>query len=103
MCLRAKKCLACLIAAEKRGFIGDSALVIFSLHSAGVLPGTVSLLCGMAEAYMRRLCSLKRCVLTLIRVSFVVCQRAVSDVATCFVLNVHAPKCIALGVCVREH
>lgn len=34
MCLKTKKCLACLIAAEKRGFIGDSALVIFSLHSA---------------------------------------------------------------------
>ena len=49
---------------------------------------------------MRCLCSLKRCVLTLIRVSLVACQRAVSDVATCFVLNVHAPKCIVLGVCV---
>lgn len=34
MCLRTKKCLACLIAAEMRGFIGDMALVIFSLHSA---------------------------------------------------------------------
>lgn len=34
MCLRAKKCLLCLIAAEKRGFIGDMALVTFSLHSA---------------------------------------------------------------------
>ena len=34
MCLRIKKCLACLIAAEMRGFIGDMALVIFSLHSA---------------------------------------------------------------------
>ena len=34
MCLKTKMCLACLIAAEKRGFIGDSALVIFSLHSA---------------------------------------------------------------------
>ena len=34
LCLRIKKCLACLIAAEKRGFIGDMALVIFSLHSA---------------------------------------------------------------------
>lgn len=34
MCLRTKKCLACLIAAEKRGFIGDMAIVIFSLHSA---------------------------------------------------------------------
>ena len=33
MCLRAKKCLVCLIAAEKRGFIGDMALVTFSLHS----------------------------------------------------------------------
>lgn len=34
LCLRTKKCPACLIAAEKRGFIGDSVLVIFSLHSA---------------------------------------------------------------------
>lgn len=34
LCLRTKKCPACLIAAEKRGFIGDMALVIFSLHSA---------------------------------------------------------------------
>lgn len=34
MCLRTKKCPTCLIAAEKRGFIGDSALVIFLLHSA---------------------------------------------------------------------
>lgn len=34
MCLKTKNCPTCLIAAEKRGFIGDSALVIFSLHSA---------------------------------------------------------------------
>ena len=34
MYLRTKKCPACLIAAEKRGFIGDMAIVIFSLHSA---------------------------------------------------------------------
>lgn len=34
MCLRIKKCLVCFIAAEMRGFIGDMALVIFSLHSA---------------------------------------------------------------------
>ena len=26
-----------------------------------------------------------------------------SDAAICFVLYVHAPKCIVLGVCVREH